>query len=217
MDARTAKKTNASFRPDPAIAFFDALAANSSETHIMKLQKVPNVKANYLAQYVDVTGVCRIGSFDPEYHFAVYRVTPFGVMRYFFEVDTKNFKNTNSRNHYLTGSLGDIYKTILTYRKNLVWPDRLNSVFVVMEFINNLEALCERKKDTTLLLRQVVSVITGRTVVGFENRDHWNNIETRMTAGMSFLRSLTTGMKRFNDLRRWVSEMEDCGLIKFKK
>ena len=210
MDARTAKKLNASFRPDPAIAFFDALAANTKYTGIMKLQKVPNVKANYLAQYVDVTGVCQIGyqRFGKGgNHLAVYRVTPYGVMRYFFEVDTKNFKNTNSRNHYLTGDLGTIYKTILNYRKGLTWPDKLIALIVVMEFQSNLDALCERKKDTTLLLRQIVSAITGRTVVGFENRDHWNNIETRMTAGM----------KRFNDLRRWVSEMEDCGLIKFKK
>lgn len=162
------------FRPDPAIAFFDALAANTTETHIMALPKVPNTKGKYLRQYVDTSGMVKIGyGYGPgAFHFVVYRVTPQGVMRYFFEVDTKNFKNTNSRNHYINeakniNDLGSVYKNILAYRKFLKWSGKAEDIGILMRFKSNLEYLCEEKKDTTFMLRQVATVILGKPVKKF--------------------------------------------------
>jgi hypothetical protein len=207
MDTRQSKLMNKNFRPDPAIAFFDALAANTSETHIMKLPKVPNTKGKYLAQYVDTSGTTKVGyCFGPgEDHFVVYRVTPYGVTRYFFECNTTNFKNTNSRNHYLTGDLGDIYKTILAYRKNLKW-DSDSGVFVLTKFKTNLDRLIEKKKDTTSTLRAAITAITGKVCVGFDFEMGNCYDDQRMAQGTKYL----------NQLRSWISDMGYRNLIRYK-
>jgi len=209
MDTASAKRYNQKigFRPDPAIAFFDALAANTPATQIMKLPKVPNTKGKYLAQYMDTTGTCEIyhGWGERKKYFVIYRVLPTGIVKYFIEADSKNFKNTNSRNHYLVGNLGQVYKNILDYRKNL--QKDAKTVIQLVEFRGNLDRLIESKKDTTLLLRQVVSAITGKTAVGFDLNPNVNYDSQR----------LAQGMKHLNALRSWIGDMDYQNLIKYKK
>jgi hypothetical protein len=203
MDTASAKKYNqkVGFRPDPVIAFFDALAANASFTKIMKLPKVPNTKGKYLAQYMDTTGTCEIyhGWGERKKYFVIYRVLPTGVVKYFIEADSKNFKNTNSRNHYLVGDLGKIYKNILDYREGLDYDSK--TAIQLVEFRGNLDRLIESKKDTTLTLRKVVSAITGKTCMGFDASQ--NEIEA--------------GLKKLSQLRNWISDMEYSNQIKYKK